>query len=86
MFFPLLLQGLGIEPCQSVLKLDTVTTDPLCTIYTNVEISRSDKAFEETLNCCLWRKPFFHAAAPFDILFNYRGNTNGIVISLKCPL
>ena len=86
MHFLLLLQGLGIEPCKSALKLDTLTTDPLGTIYTSDEISRSDKAFEESLNSCLWTKPFFHTAALIDILFNSRGNANGIVISLKCHL
>ena len=44
MLFLLLLQGPGIEPCKSALKLDTLTTDPLGTIYITVEISRSDKA------------------------------------------
>ena len=42
--FLLLLQWPGIEPCKSALKLDTLTTDPLGTIYITVEISRSDKA------------------------------------------
>ena len=86
MLFPLLLQGPGIEPYKSALKLDTLATDPLGRIYTRDEISRSDKTFEESHDSCLWTKPFFHAAALFDILFNYRGNANGIVISLKCPL
>ena len=44
MLLLLLLQGPGIEPCKSALKVDTLTTDPLGTIYDSVEISRSDKA------------------------------------------
>ena len=85
MLFPRLLQELEIEPRKSALKLDTLTTDLLGTIYTSVEISRSDEAFEESLNISLWTKPF-HVAALFNILSNYRGNDNGIFISLKCPL
>ena len=61
MFFQLLMQGPGIEPWKSALKLDTLTTDLLGTIDTSVEISRSDKAFEESFNSCMWTKPF-HAA------------------------
>ena len=79
MLHPLLLQGLGIETFQSIVKQDTLTTDPLGTIYTSVEIARSDRTFEESLNRCFWRKPF-DAAALFDILFNSRGNANGIAI------
>ena len=63
MLFLLLLQGPGIEPCKSALKADTLTTDPLGTIYFSVEISRPDKAFEESLNSCVWTK---HVAALFD--------------------
>ena len=66
MLFLLLLQGPGIEPCKSALKADTLTTDPLGTIYIGVEISRSDEAIEESLNSCLWTKLFFHAAVLFD--------------------
>ena len=62
MFSPLLLEGPGIEPWKSELRLDTLTTDLLGTIYTSVEILRSDKAFEESLNSCMWTK---HAAALF---------------------
>ena len=46
-------------------------------MYTSVEVSGCDKEFVE--------KAFFHAAALFDILFNYRGKADGIVISLKVP-
>ena len=56
MLFLLLLQGPGIEPSKSTLKADTLTTDLLGTIYNSVEIYRSDKAFEESLNSCLWTK------------------------------
>ena len=58
MLFPLLLQEPGIEPRKPALKLDTLTTDLLGTIYNSVEISRSDEAFEESLNSSLWTKPF----------------------------
>ena len=44
MLFLLLLQGPGIEPWKSALKLDTLTTDPLGRIYISVEISIPDKA------------------------------------------
>ena len=64
--FLLLLQWPGIEPCKLASKPDTLATDPLGTIYIIVEISRSDKAFEESLNSCLWTTLLFHAAALFD--------------------
>ena len=54
-------------------------------MYSSVEISISDKASKESLNCCLGRNSFFHAGALFDIKFNYRGKANGIVISLEVP-
>ena len=69
MFSPLLLQGLGIEPWKSGLWLDTLTTDPIGTIYTSVEISRSDKAFEESLTADCGQS-LFHAAALSNILSN----------------
>ena len=66
MLFLLLLQGPGIEPYKSALKLDTLTTDPFGTIYTRDEILRSNEAFEESLNSCLWQC-LFYAAALYDI-------------------
>ena len=45
MLFLLLLQGPGIESSKSALKPDTLTTDPLGTIYISVEISIPDKAY-----------------------------------------
>ena len=37
MFSPLLLQGPGIEPWKSALKLDTLTTDLLGTVYNKLK-------------------------------------------------
>ena len=64
MLFLLLLQGPGIEPCKSALKADTLTTDPLGTIYIRVEISRSDEAIEKPQQLFV-DEVFFHAAGLF---------------------
>ena len=59
------MQDLGIEPPNSELMVDTLTTDPLGYIYTSVEISIFDRALEESLNYGLWRMFFFHASFIF---------------------
>ena len=50
-------------------------------MYTSVEISISDKAFEEasTIVC---RESLFYAAALFHILYNYMGKAYAVIICL----
>ena len=79
--FLLLLQWPGIEPCKSDLKLDTLTTDPLGTIYITVEISRSDKASVGGESLLL-----SYCCCPLSYFFNYRGEAKHRCIYLKRPL
>ena len=46
-------------------------------VFSVAKCSRYSKLFVE--------EAFFHAAALFDILLNYRGKAYGIVVSLKMP-
>ena len=82
MLFLLSFQGPGIELYKLALKLDTLTTDPLGTIYTSEDLIKHLK--EASTAVC--GQSLFSAASLYDILFNYRGIANCIVISLKCPL
>ena len=87
MLFPLLLQGPGIEPWKSALKVDTLTTDLLGTIYTGVEIFSSDKAFEESLNSCLWTR-LFSCSCPlkYFVQLIWRKHTLLLVEKVYCFL
>ena len=79
MLFPLLLQGPGIESWKSALKVDTLTTDLLGTIYNSVEIFSSDKAFEESIHFCWLRKSTaFLLVLPPLLFFNYRSEVQHI--------
>ena len=69
MLFPLLLQGPDIEPLKFALKLDTLTIHLLGTIYTSVEISRSDKALKKA-STGVCGQSLFHVDALFNILSN----------------
>ena len=72
MLFLLLLQGPGIEPCQLAFKVDTLTTDPLGTIFVLV------LKFPELIKLLLVKKAstaicgqsHFHVDALFNILSN----------------